>query len=184
MDIFLKAKHWHIFSLMMIVPAVLQFLFLANFGLDMMLTFLPIISVLFILVFFGWFWAVGTRLNNKLPAEIKINLILFKVLLIVPILYTLAISFYISLVAQGMIENARQPIFALNDLMPRIFPLHIFSVFCMFYAMWFIAKTVKAIELQRDVSFSDFIGDFFLIWLFPIGIWIIQPKINKVSKEK
>ena len=46
--------------------------------------------------------------------------------------------------------------------------------------MYFVAKTFKTAELQRKVSFSDFAGDFFLVWFLPIGIWIIQPKINRM----
>jgi hypothetical protein len=33
---------------------------------------------------------------------------------------------------------------------------------------------------QKPVTFSDFAGEFFLIWFFPVGIWIIQPRINKL----
>jgi hypothetical protein len=41
---------------------------------------------------------------------------------------------------------------------------------------------VKTIELQREVTFSDFAGEFFLIWFYPVGIWIIQPKVNKFAQ--
>ena len=41
------------------------------------------------------------------------------------------------------------------------------------------AKTIKTVELQKKVTFSDFAGEFFLLWFSPIGIWILQPKINK-----
>jgi hypothetical protein len=31
---------------------------------------------------------------------------------------------------------------------------------------------------------NDYIGEFFLFWFFPIGIWFIQPRINNiVSKD-
>ena len=46
--------------------------------------------------------------------------------------------------------------------------------------MYFVAKTLKTVELQKEVLFSDFAGEFFIVWFFPIGIWIIQPKINKI----
>ena len=42
------------------------------------------------------------------------------------------------------------------------------------------AKALKTVEWQKPVTFSDFAGEFFLIWFFPIGIWIIQPRINKL----
>ncbi|MEN9640511.1 MAG: hypothetical protein RLZZ262_2380, partial [Bacteroidota bacterium] len=42
---------------------------------------------------------------------------------------------------------------------------------------------IKLLELQREVRFSEFIREFFLIWFFPIGIWFIQPKINRWFEE-
>jgi hypothetical protein len=50
--------------------------------------------------------------------------------------------------------------------------------------LYFVAKTFKTVELQREVSFSDFVGEFFMIWFYPVGIWIIQPKINKMIEEQ
>jgi amino acid permease len=61
--------------------------------------------------------------------------------------------------------------------------LHLFSMFCTFYSLYFVAKTYKTVELQREVSFSDFAGEFFMICLCPIGIWIVQPKINKMIED-
>jgi len=46
----------------------------------------------------------------------------------------------------------------------------------------FSAKTIKLAELQRSVTFSDFAGEFFLIWFFPIGIWFVQPKVNLLAQ--
>jgi hypothetical protein len=71
-------------------------------------------------------------------------------------------------------EQLNPVIFAL------IIPLHLFSMFCIFYSLYFIAKALKTVESQKTVSFSDFAGEFFLIWFFPIGVWIIQPRINKL----
>ena len=61
-----------------------------------------------------------------------------------------------------------------------LIPLHLFSMFCMFYLLYFCSKTIKSIELKREALFGDYIGEFLLLWFFVIGIWIIQPKINKM----
>jgi len=50
----------------------------------------------------------------------------------------------------------------------------------MFYCLYFNAKALKTAELQKPLTFSDFAGEFFLLWFFPIGIWILQPRINKL----
>ncbi|HMQ60497.1 MAG TPA: hypothetical protein PKE06_07510 [Flavilitoribacter sp.] len=45
--------------------------------------------------------------------------------------------------------------------------------------MYIAAKTLKSVELQRNVVFGDFIGEFVLIWFQFTGVWFIQPKLNK-----
>ena len=34
---------------------------------------------------------------------------------------------------------------------------------------------------KPETEFSDFAREFFMILFYPIGIWIIQPRINKLS---
>ena len=65
-----------------------------------------------------------------------------------------------------------------------ILPLHLFSMFCIFHSAYFVAKTIKIAELQRKVGFSDFLGEFFLLWFYIIGIWVLQPKVNKLYRNK
>lgn len=64
-----------------------------------------------------------------------------------------------------------------------ILPLHLFSIFCMFHTFYFVAKTIRTVEFQQPVKFGDFAGELFLIWFFPIGIWILQPRINKILES-
>ena len=63
-----------------------------------------------------------------------------------------------------------------------IIPAHLLSMFSIFFMMYKAAKTVKIAEFQRKVTFGDFAGEFFLMWFFPLGIWIVQPKINKFAE--
>ena len=65
-----------------------------------------------------------------------------------------------------------------------ILPLHLLSMFGMFYSLYFVAKTFKTVELQKEVNFGEFAGEFFMLWFYFIGIWIIQPKINKMSENE
>jgi len=80
----------------------------------------------------------------------------------------------------GTIENGIGPNPGIFGL---IIPFHLFSMFCIFYCLYFVAKVFKTVELQRKVTFSDFAGEFFMIWFYPIGIWIVQPKINKMIEK-
>ena len=68
--------------------------------------------------------------------------------------------------------------------MALIIPLHLFSMFCIIHTIYFVAKAYKIAETQRAVTFSDFVGEFFLAWFFIIGVWIMQPKINTMVNEQ
>ena len=61
--------------------------------------------------------------------------------------------------------------------------ISMFVLFCTFYQYWFIAKTIKSAQLQKDAVFGEFVGEFFLLWFYPIGIWILQPMVNKLVQE-
>ena len=177
---FLTLKHWQLFGLLMGLPMVFQFITIGSVILSndptTMFYFFPIMMILFIGLFFGWFYALGTNLHKKLPQTANMNLTHFKIFLLIPVVYMLLISVFMA----GMFSNITsggQPdpaIFAL------IIPLHLFSMSCIFYCLYFNAKALKTVEWQKPVTFSDFAGEFFLIWFFPIGIWIIQPRINQL----
>ena len=145
----------------------------------------PIIMILYSSILFGWFYTLGTNLYTKLPESVSMNLKIFKLFMAIPFCYILFISVAIAYggfyLANIGIEGPPNP--ALMLFIPVFIGIHLFSIFCILYTMWFIAKALKSIEYQRSVVFADFAGDIFLICFFPIGIWIIQPKINKLFSE-
>jgi hypothetical protein len=65
-------------------------------------------------------------------------------------------------------------------LTAAIVPLHLFAMYCMFYTIWFIAKSIATIENNKVVGFDNYAGNFFLLWFFPIGIWWVHPKVRKI----
>jgi hypothetical protein len=175
MKILLKIKHWQLFLLLFGIPMSLQTVFITSMisggGRDSNYSFIvlfPIIMILYVGGFFGWFWSVVVGLQSKVPADVKMKVGKFKIFFLIPLIY---IIFIIGFLVSGFAPHPA--IFAL------IIPLHLFSMFCMFHNLYFVAKTYKTVELQREVIFSDFAVEFFLIWFFPIGVWFIQPRLNK-----
>lgn len=59
-----------------------------------------------------------------------------------------------------------------------IVPLHFLATVALFYVLAATAKRFKIAVHQRPINFSSYIGTFFLLWFFPIGIWFLQPKVN------
>ncbi len=196
-DRFLKAKHWQIFLLTFGIPMITQFimmgLMISNFATQtnsdpaMMLNymkFLPMIMIVFIAVFMGWFWSVAIGLQKKVPENITMKVKKFKVFFFIPLIYILLFLTVFSVSSNGFFSSNPEPGFGfLGGLFAIIIPLHFFSMFCIFYTLYFVAKTFKTVELQREVQFGDFAGEFFMLWFYPIGIWIVQPKINKMIEK-
>jgi hypothetical protein len=194
---FLKAKHWQLFLLTFGIPMIFQFVMMGTMFANVVsrnnpdptfmfnnMKFFSIMMILFMGVFFGWFWSVAVGLQSKVPQDVKMKVKKFKVFFFIPIVYLLFITLFMGIQMNGLMTNGTEPSGGLiSGLVVVIVPLHLFSMFCIFYSLYFVAKTFKTVELQREVTFSDFAGEFFMIWFYPIGIWIVQPKINKMVKE-
>ena len=65
-----------------------------------------------------------------------------------------------------------------------IIPCHLLAIFAILYSFYVLAKLLKTAEKQRESDFEDFIAEFFFFWIFPIGIWFIQPRINKLFEQE
>ena len=132
------------------------------------------------LLHFAWQYTLGSSLHKKLPPGVSMNLGLFRAFLIIPLVYIVLLGFFMADIFSDMLAN-QMPNFYWFAI---IFPLHLFSMFCMFYGLYFNAKALKAVELQRPVKGDEFLGEFFLLWFFFIGIWILQPRINTIFEVK
>lgn len=51
------------------------------------------------------------------------------------------------------------------------------------YCDYFLARMLVSVEYRRDVSFNDYSRTFFSFLFFPIGVWWLQPRINKIFKD-
>jgi hypothetical protein len=188
-NIFLQAKHWQLFLLTFGIPIILQFITIGNmftnfdsnknFDSNYMFNYLILYQILILIlmgVFFGWFWSVAIGLQRIIPVEIKLNTNRFKMFLLFLLFYIIFfVVFFISTIA----SSRPNPM-----IIVIIMPFHLFSMFCIVYCLYFVAKTFKTAELQQKVTFKDFAGEFFMIWFYPVGIWIIQPKINQLFNDK
>ncbi len=194
---FLKAKHWQLFIITVGIPLLFQIILMTTMVSSIhsntkpnpveifsMMKFLPIVFIISILTLFGWFWSIAIGLQKKLPEELKMKTTKFKVFFFIPLVYIIAFSIFIGGLFSGVLQNGGEPNVTVGaGIFGIIIPLHLLSMFSIFYSMYFVAKTFKTAELQKEVRFSDFAGEFFMIWFYPVGIWILQPKINKMIED-
>ncbi|WP_310991824.1 hypothetical protein [Aequorivita marina] len=184
--LYLKAKHWQLFILMVGLPFLFQlvtviYVIATDSPLFALATF-PIFMLLYVIVFFGWFWSMGVGLHKFLPENHGLNIKKFKILFFIPLVYIVAMMF--SMMYLGVFNQFPPPENMIGVSLALIIPFHLFSIFCMFYMLYFCAKTIKSITLNRRLEFADYVGEFFLLWFYVVGIWLLQPKINSIYSGK
>ena len=182
-NLYLKSKHWQLFGMFFIsmmimqigmIPTIIFSEYYKNLGI-----FIGLFAGLGFLIFIGWFYIIIKGLDKKIEQEnLKVYKSYFIYFLIFPVLYITSIFTFLphgfTISTKGSTVSEVWQIF--------IIPAHLFSMFCIFYLMYKAARTIKTVEFEKKVTFADFAGDFFLLWFSPIGIWILQPKINKFAE--
>jgi len=143
----------------------------------MVTMFKDFFNLLFLGAVLGWLYSVAVGMQKMVPVTVKMKVTMFKVFFFIPIIYIILILIFMDFFSKSFGDPFFGPYSSI------FVPLHLLSMFCMFYCLYFVAKTIKTVELQRSVTFSEFAKEFFLAWFFPFGIWILQPRINKMIKQ-
>lgn len=164
MDFILRLKAWQLF-LIFISPALIPVRFLDD----------PVVfavSFLFLLVVLFWIYSIGVKMNALVPVAFRSRVARFKIYCLL-VLTSFAITILWSLTAKSL------GIATVNSIV-LVFSMAIAYFYFIFSIFMFAARMLKTMKLGYPASNSDAIGEFFLIWMFPIGVWIIQPMVNKI----
>ena len=161
MKFLLRLKSWQLFLL---------------FVLPYFLTSVPVVGIVFLLIwtvsYVGWIYAIGTTMYDLLPLEKnKLWINHFKYCCI---LYGVAIIAIFML--SGLLGS--------TDFMNK-YPIDLFivlpvSIYIAFSIYMFAARMLESMIEGRIVYRSDALRAFFYIWMFPLGVWYIQPAIRRV----
>ena len=187
----LRAKHWQLFLVSFGIPfIVLLIIFMiTSTGSFLDLSFMTLFYVLLLYIItiaissgtvFAWLWAVAVGLHHQLPDDVDLKLKKFRTAFFIPMIYILVTLLFLGGFMNDMLNGG----LLYSNMIAFVIPIHFLSMFCLLYCLYFVAKTIKSIEYQRIARFSDCLGEFFMIWFFPFGIWGLQPKINKMVESK
>lgn len=69
------------------------------------------------------------------------------------------------------------------DFQPLGIIIATITLFVLFKFIQFPSQTIKSIELKREAGLWEYIADSFTILCWPLGIWWIQPRVNKISDK-
>lgn len=169
----LSLKHWQLFLLIVICgawtsPSPLK----------------EIINSVALVSFTSWVYAIGVYGQSRI-AELGLmvmNVKLFKVnVLISGVLWLILL---ICAATQGQDIGANEPsgTIRIKDILFILPGFYFFFAFVQ--TIIFACKTIAKIELRREVSFGDYFTNLLLMVFFFIGVWILQPKINRLIATK
>ena len=176
--LFVQAKHWQIFLFFVLLGALSEFPVLGNFaaavkspeGYGVVLVLTELLTAIAVWCFLLWLWSVGSFLTAVVPATLRLKKKFF--------LFTVVFTEIYVPVSIALFQSINPKLFVIT------IPLHLFAVFCMFSNLYFVAEGLVIAETGKRVSFFDCVGPFFLIWFFVIGVWFIQPRINRLYATK
>lgn len=171
MSIFLKAKHWQLFLVLVGSMFLAQSIMLSSLqdgGISQsVLLMLPTFIMGFLL--FGWLWAIATACSRAMPEE----------------LYSLPKPMQFGLIYALIYMGYFGVVFGSPSSSPAyIFIPHLLAMAAIFYSLGFTAKQLTKLEQGKNVSFYSYSGPFFLFWFFPLGVWFVQPKVNVLLGNK
>jgi hypothetical protein len=168
---FVRAKHWQIFLLIVGAATTLLSFAKAQSADEMLRAALPFgLLMTLSMVFVGaWLWSMGSFLNSVVQPSLRLRLGFFRVALVYPMLYMFVFV---------AVFTSANPL-----LLAVLFPLHVFAMFCLFYDFYFVSRSLAMAETPKVASFADYAGSFFLLWFFPVGVWFIQPRVNRLFAQ-
>ncbi|MBD3581190.1 hypothetical protein [Flavobacterium selenitireducens] len=186
MKFFLRLKHWQLFLIAFAIPFCVYIgIFVCSFVLyqdpTLLLQLFPLILVLSLFGQYGWIFSVGKLLNAQLPNDAGLKLGHFYFFFFFPLVYIFVFALGVGSVFSASPEMMEPHL--LPFLLLVVLPIHFFAIFCMFYCLYFVSKTIRSVELGKEAVLSDYIGEFFMIWFFPFGLWLLQPRLNKLISQ-
>lgn len=160
MKIILSIKHWLLFLILITPSMIAAILAHTEKEYEQYQGGANLISVT---IYFIWIWAITHFFSMKLPNS---KLLTFKICFFCALLAFLSLNTYF-LIIGGPPE--------LKYL--RIFERLTFVLWL--YCLSVSARLLKSWELSRSSRVREWLLYVVLLLLFPIGVWIIQPKMNR-----
>jgi hypothetical protein len=181
---FLLAKSWQLFLAVFVVPfsIFISGLFVPLHVLNGAYFFfaIPIAVVLSQMVIYSWMWSVGHILFKALNLSLFFTNGTFRFFIAIPVaIIFLILIFWLwgaTILGLGQFSMAN----ILTGMLVFVVPLEILFMASQFYCFYFVAKVIKTAETDKVVSFENFSTEFIWLILFPVGIWFIQPRVNRV----
>ncbi|GAB3537406.1 hypothetical protein GCM10027443_30310 [Pontibacter brevis] len=181
MPLLLRLKHWQTFLLLFVLPFLLQYgmpKLLAAAGVapgwfaTLLLDALPSVACVL------WLWQIGLYLYHRLPEQIRITPVYLHLGMLYFVLYTPLLLYTLGLMKESALEGHLP-----YGMLLLLVPMHLLATFCFLYIVYFAARALVSVEQQRVVAAGEFTGAYLQFLFLPLGIWFLQPRLNKLSAK-
>lgn len=179
MGFLLRLKHWQLFLITWGIPIGINVLTFSKPAL--MVKLFPLMMLVFVVGIFGWIWAISTHLHKRLPSDAKLNIRSFKMVFSIPILYMIALTVWMIYRFYFRFPEGSS---SAGSIIAVVAVVHFISMVCILVGLRFAAQTLRSVELGRLARFSEYSIEFFLIWFSPVGFWILQPRLNRLTEKQ
>jgi hypothetical protein len=177
-DFFLRAKHWQIFLLLFaldsvgtVATIVMNLMRVSPVVLAKASLLLAVVSVLSLCCYLAWLWFMGSFLASIVPLELGVKTALFRFTLIWMALYAILFLPFL------------KDLYSLPK--PVTMALYLFGILCWLNNLHFVSNNLVEAETEKPTgSFLDYAGPFFLLWISLIGVWFVQPRINRLYAQR
>ncbi|UOQ73890.1 hypothetical protein [Hymenobacter cellulosilyticus] len=163
-DFTLRVKHWQVFLGTMLLMLV------GNLTIEDSTLASATLSAIGYCIFSAWLALIGNSLFPFLPRKAEYNLTWFLIDVAVGVVARAAV---IILTDERSFQAAGLPAVAL-----------LYIIFAQLHGPWFLAVSLVAIEKQREPEFGSYFGTLLLFLFWPVGLWVLQPRLNKVWQDR
>lgn len=162
MSLFLKFKHWQIFLIWMFAAIQMSFFIKTDFWFISFSLYIALTS--------GWIYSIGKILNKneELNRKVKIWWIVF---------FISAFPFGLDLhekhtSSHGLLDSWIMVVSGIVGLI-AISKIVVFS-----------ARSLKQAQSKKEFNQKEIMFEIFSIYFFIIGVWVLQPRLNKLMQNK
>lgn len=179
-----RLKAWQVFLLLVLPMFASQFYLVSNLSLQQPLSIEEfealfgqtiLMSLLMAFILLAWLLSIGMAANRRVKENLRRNTRLALASAVYAISY-IAIAPFIW-PGPGELSSG-------ESSMALVFPFHLLAMVAVFYVLAFAARNIIMAERQSEVSFFDYSGPFFLMWFFPVGVWFVQPRVNRLVSSQ
>lgn len=156
---FVTAPAWNLF-LLIVLPITISTV------ISVLTESLIIIKISMLLDFYIvllWEYRVCTLIYEKYSSYLTVPILWFKICIGYMSIYVILFSLFFEIIPSNYLE-----------------PLHMVSFACNIYCLYFLSKLLVTVEKRSKVKFREYFGTLISMWILIIGIWNLQPRINRI----